>query len=326
MKRAIVILLILLIACTPQQEEIPETDETLTWIYHTGLIIEFPSSWQVLSLFPFSEGFYFQDEYGTFMLNRDGRTHETMKRIYIDADSSFEEIDVDGNIRLFRRQTVYKVEDYPELFEGITDVIEYVAFLPNETVLIFTLPIIPEFDAREALFYDVLYSATIFDTELNTIGFAGGLAVMVYPDDWEITNWNDAGSPVFANDDLRMVFTLRDAEFYRRMMLREEEIERDISTQEIIEYALDNSWFFMITEGEITANSRYGQSVYRLENYFLLYLDSGLIVEIAVDLVEESTTEDERIAMEMIDSILLNNRDDYHDTIDLIVPDGMIND
>lgn len=324
MKRAIILLLFLLIACTPQQEDLPETEDTLIWIYHTGLIIEFPTSWQVVSLFPFSEGFYFQDEYGTFMLNRDGRTPETMKRVYIDSDLSFEEIDVNGNIRLFRRETIYKVEDYPDLFEGITDVIEYVAFLPNETVLIFTLPIIPEFNAREAVFYDVLYSATTFDTELNTFGFAGGLAVMVYPDDWEITNWNDAGSPVFANDNLRMVFTLRDTEFYRRMMIREEEIERDISTQEIIEYALENSWFFMITEGEISANSRYGQSVYRLENYLLLHLDSGLIVEIAIDLDEESTDEDERIAMLMIDSVLLNNRDDYHDTIDLIVPDGMI--
>ncbi|GAB5493459.1 MAG: hypothetical protein Phog2KO_36740 [Phototrophicaceae bacterium] len=79
----------------------------------------------------------------------------------------------------------------------------------------------------------------------------------------------------------------------------------------------------MRTEGEITANSRYGQVLYRLENYFLLYLDNGLMIEIGIDLNEGSTEDDERIAMLMIDSILLNNRSDYRDTIDLIVPVGM---
>lgn len=323
MKRAIISLLFLLITCTPQQAEDTPENNKQSWIYHTGLIIEFPMSWQVISLIPFTEGFYFQDEYGTFMLTRDGRDHETMERVYIGVDESFVELEVEGDTRLFRQETTYEIDGYPELFEGITDVIEYVAFLPNETVLSFVFPLIPEFDAREALFYDVLFNASTFDTELNVIGLAGGFAVMLYPDDWEITHWNDAGSPIFSNNNDRFVITVRDEEFYRRAIARNEETERDISTQEVIDYALDTSYFFMRTEGEITANSRYGQVLYRLENYFLLYLDNGLMIEIGIDLNEGSTEEDERIAMLMIDSILLNNRSDYRDTIDLIVPVGM---
>ncbi|GAB5492740.1 MAG: hypothetical protein Phog2KO_29550 [Phototrophicaceae bacterium] len=241
MKRAIISLLFLLIACTPQQAEDTPENNKQSWIYHTGLIIEFPMSWHVISLISLFEGFYFQDEYGTFMLTSDARDHETVERVYIGADESFVELEIEGETRLFRQETSYEVEGYPELFEGVTDVVRYIAFLPNENVLVFVFPLIPEFDAREALFYDLLFNASTFDTELNVIGLVGGLAVMVYPDDWEITNWNDAGSPIFSNNNDRFVITVRDEEFYRRAIARNEEAERDISTQEVIDYALDTS-------------------------------------------------------------------------------------
>lgn len=311
-----IVIILLLIGCTPQ-ETIPK-HEDWSFVYFDGTTLQFPDAWYLIhysgSMF---NGIYLTDTYGEFYVFQDVRSHRAMEEIYI-ADSTLIELVFDENIRLFRGETTMEFED--DVFRGATEFIEYVAFVPNDKVLRAWIPITSQLEEQETILQDVFRSAHPLQPDLNTFGFLGGLAVMVYPDDWEIVNWNMSDSPVLQKNNVRLSFVVRDESFHHNWI---DDEDGNITTEDVINYLLERD--FDVKLSEVESSYRYGQLLYRYENRFLLVVDNELIFNIsAYDINgEQLENVDEEQILQMVDSILLNNRSNYYEAIDLIVPEGM---
>lgn len=317
MRCAVFALIFILIACTPQEEG--SENNTWSFIFSDGTILEFPNAWNFVAYRGYLFNvIYFTDEYSSFYIFQDGRSHAAMEETYIaDNQDTLVELEVNGDTRLFRGERVINFEDV-ELFDGATEFIVYVALVPDDKVFNALFPIAPELEEREKILQEVLLNARPLHPELKTFGFGGGLAVMTYTHDWEIVNWNSADSPVMQGENARLNFFVAHESFYHNMIDNEDD---NIPTEAVINFLLTQ--YLYLEVNDIEPSYRYGQLIYRVGDSFLLILDNGLTFVIYAHYLDSSQPEDEAEVLRMIDSILLNNRSNYYEPINLIIPEGM---
>lgn len=236
MKRIIVVFLLsfVLFACS-SQEEIPES-ETARWVFQNGTAIELQDTWRIYPTGNVYEAIYIQDEYGLFYMSRDGRNHETVERIYFE---DFEmTVEFEDSIRLFSMEIT--IEEDSEIFDGYTQIVQYIALVPNDTVFHIFLPINPDLEIRRETLIQFLSTAYPLHETQNVFGFVGGLANMVYSDDWEIVNSMGTYQPELQSDDYYVAVSARDESFWLKSL------EDEIEPENIIDEDIINEIFFRL--------------------------------------------------------------------------------
>lgn len=313
MKRIIAVFLLslFLFGCSPKPEETPES-ETWSWVFHNGTVIQFPDAWRYIEFDGFAEGGYMYDAYGVFYMVRDGRTHEAAQIWFNEQHESVTELESATTVRFLRAETTKGY--FPDRYYGTTEFVDYLILAPDDAVFHAWLPVIDQIEERETTFRAVLATANSLHDELNTFGFFGGIAVMAYPPDWEIVNWMSAGAPNLANEEFYMTIIPNDEDFWLRVIER----ARDIVREEITDEDIINEILFAYTDSEdasLNHIERLNHSIAMYENdkfnVYVFKLENDLWYSVSFSRIDEDTiqAEDEAIILQMIDSILLNNRD-----------------
>lgn len=315
---------ILLSGCAAYSPEVSHESETWTWVFTNGTAIEFPASWRYIEFNGFSEGGYMYDAYGAFYMVRDGRTHETARRFFIEEHEIVTEIETDHIVHFLRAETTREL--FPDRYYGTTEFIDYLVLAPNDAVFYARLPVTDAIVEREVAFRDVLETAYVPHDDLNTLGFLGGIAIMVYPSDWNIVEWIFIGAPHLQNDELRLTIIPYDEDYWIRTISNDENGISEVTYEDIV---LENLRLNNQFDPQITYIDRLAHQIatFKSENdtfyAYIFRLNSGLWFNISFSRIDREPIqpEDEVIVMQMIDSILLNNRGSYYEPIELILPD-----
>lgn len=301
MKRIIFVVLlfsIILSGCSSKPE-------TWTWITYEGMIFEFPQTWEQLS-FSGGTGVLVNDSFGMLYFSMNENHAQWEETFYQGNESVFEVESDTGNHIIY---VEISTEVFADLYDGQTEFVQYVAFVPGDLIATVNVPDTPELEQREVAIIDILQSVHVLQHEQNILSFFGGLAVMVYPDDWEITNWNSSEAPILENANLRVPI-------WGRTEIIDIPDREDVTAQEIIDGLLD-----VMMDDDVESFQRRRTTIYRDSNTFLFALDNGLVFSVGYYRKDgELQPEDEEIIMQMVDSILLNNRDSYDEPIRLRFP------
>lgn len=329
MKRIIAVLLLalFLFGCSLAQEETPES-ETWSWIFHDGTTLEFPNSWQFLGNDWTGNGIYFRDDFGYLYLHNDGATYDLPEQPFLELENPPTELNIDANFRLFRSEESYESDSEYADFFGTTEFYAYLAFIPDNSLFRAMIPITADIAERETQLQEILQSTHELPEDFNSVGLLGGWAVMVYSDDWEVVNWSLSGWPELSNGDIKVYVALANDEFWFRQ-IDENELETmaevDKITNILNEFSiLMNPEHLSVSDIEYVERYDHSLAIYREENreYIVTQLDNGFWLRFSFVIYNNDVVqpEDEAVVMPMIDSILLNNRTDFHEPINLVLP------
>lgn len=313
---AVLVFSIMLVSCS-SQEKVSET-VSWTWIFENGTAIEFPNSWEL----GHDSGFYgvsINDGYGELAFTPFGYDHDAWEQIFFEQYDDGIELETNGNVRIFRAETV--IETLAEHHNGITEFVDYVIFTPNDFVLGVYVPVTPEIIERELIIQQVLESITVLHDEFNIFSFHGGQAVMTYSDDWEIVDRNLGLGATMRTNDLNLIIAVEGREFWQTF--KDEDGNDDLTHEDII-YAL--STYNLSENVLIQHTNRHGHHLAIYEDdasqVIVFRLNNGLWFRglFARGNGSGIQPEDELVILQMIDSILLNNRNSYYEPINLALP------
>lgn len=280
--------------------------DTWTWISHDGTVFEFPATWET-SPFNSSSGVSANDGYVEVYFFPDSNHDFWEKKLYEEPGEVIE-IETDTGNRVIR--TEFATVLLTAVDGEQTEFVQYVAFVPDDGIAYANVPDTPELARRESAIIDVLQSVYVPQYDQNVLSFYGGLAVLTYSDDWKITNWNSSEDPVLQNDNLNLVMWT----YPERIDVPERE---DITAQDTIDFLLER-----MMDDDVETFQRRRTTIHRDSNRFLFALDNGLVFFMGFHRLDDTElqVEDEAVILQMIDSILLNNRNSYYEPINLVLP------
>lgn len=322
-----VVLLSLLLASCSSQVQTTELGNW-TWVFHDGRTLEFPDTWQLSSPDSTGNGLYLNDEFGMFYLVSSIYSHEVMEQTLLENNNTGFELDTETNIRILRAElSIESGSETSEFFDGSTEFLEYAVLIPDNTVVRVSMPLISEMAEREAVLQQVFQSMKPLHKELNTIGFIGGLAVMIYSNDWEIVTWSLVGWPELSNGELNLHIAVATETFWLEGI--EETESATLSREDIILEILETS---STLQPEVPFSDLLFEDVnlqgftvtviqYEAIEYIVFQLQNGLWFRFSF-FRRGSTlqSEDETIVMSLVESILANNRDTLFQPIEIAFP------
>ncbi|MEO1643930.1 MAG: hypothetical protein AAFR67_02000 [Chloroflexota bacterium] len=325
-------LLILLIICvfaisTSAQEATPEPEQPIEILLTSGLVVKFPAGIGIQPILGGGETIIMEDDFGRYVLIEDARSHETSEEsFYEDNDNIVVLVTPDGN-RMLRAEL--SIESIPDLFGDVTSVYIYLALLPEGHVLRFLIAQGDVAESQETRIMQIVDNTSTVTDEVNIVSFQGGLTTMVYPLEWEWVTWEMVGLAVTLRHEMYFTSVWMFTETELQQQIDRENPETVIA-QDIIDDVFDRYTRLDIENVIIETQVRYGRDIYLISVQNRRYLvfnlgnndsdDFWFYMQFARTDEEPFNEADEAQLWQLVDSILLNQRESYYEPVEIVIP------
>lgn len=320
-----------LLGCTAQHNP-----NTLKPIFLPDLAVEYPSSWSHGTESEYICSSIVRDEFGIFLLISyydaydDNTVSDSVARLY-EANEDVIELESPNGIRVLRtdgepievdplRANLLNIDLESELYNAADGYYIYSAYISEDHTIVARVPIVPEAHVREQAFLNMIDTARTLSDEMNVFAFEGGLTSLVYPADWDLDLRNGAWFPVFRSEEYTVAITVT---AQSPIVNVQESLDADTTYDEFMSYLIETdfrSW------DEVTYTNRHGTRIAMMthenDTYLKFGIDTGIWFDIRMwrnddEMMQET---DETQLWQLVDSILLNQRDSYYAPVRLVIP------
>ncbi|MEL6309306.1 MAG: hypothetical protein AAFR81_20725 [Chloroflexota bacterium] len=325
-----------LIGCSTQDDP-----ETIHAVFMLDLAIEYPSNWSngAESGYIWFYSSIIRDDFGTFFLISnydaydDSTVEQSIRRVY-DANEDVIELESPNNgIRVLRvdgepievdprEANLLNVDPESELYSSPDGYYIYSAYLSEDHTIVARVPIVPEIELREQAFLSMLDSAHTLSDKMNVFSFVGGMTSLVYPRDWELRLNNGVSLPVWRSEQYSVSISI---DIQQGIIDAQESLAPDTSYDKFMAFMLDR-YATDIDSETVTYTQRHDTRIAIMpeDNRIRVYfgIEAGIWFWVWFVRADGSSIQetDEVQLWQLVDSILLNQRESYYDPIELVIP------